>query len=370
MSGARTPVFNDHYRGRTVLVTGHTGFKGSWLSLWLRELGASVAGLALDPPTTPSLFEVVGPHAVARDVRADVRDRDAVRTALDSIAPDVVFHLAAQPLVRRSYAEPLETFETNVMGTANVLDAIRMSGARCAVVVVTSDKCYENREWEYAYRETDPLGGHDPYSASKAAAEIVAASYRASFLSNDRVRLATARAGNVIGGGDYATDRIVPDCVRMLSCGEPIVVRNPRSTRPWQHVLESLSGYLWLGARLAGEGGERCATAFNFGPMPHANRPVSDLVEAILAQWPGRWETPAATEQPHEATRLNLAIERAATVLGWAPVWDFETTVRETVAWYHARHVAPRDTMLGLTIEQIGRFVNDATEREIAWAKT
>ncbi len=347
--------FNGAYRGKRVLVTGHTGFKGSWLCEWLLALGAEVHGYALSPDTNPSLFEQLGLSGrLAGHVIADIRDLDAVRQAVGNTRPDAIFHLAAQPLVRRSYQEPVETFATNVMGTAHVLEAVRQSHLNCAVVVVTSDKCYENLETGHAYRESGALGGHDCYSASKAAAEIVAAAYRRSFFRSGegRVRMATARAGNVIGGGDWAEDRIVPDCMRHLQRGEAVPVRNPNATRPWQHVLEPLGGYLLLGERLLG-GETFCVpgtahaseAAFNFGPGPGTDRPVNDLVEEVLKHWPGAWDDRSRAEAPHEAQRLDLAIDKSRESLGWCPRWDFSRTVKETVDWYRAAQslAAPED---------------------------
>lgn len=347
--------FNDAYRGKRILLTGHTGFKGSWLCEWLLSLGAEVHGYALAPDTQPSLFEQLGLSArLARHVVSDIRDLDTVRQAVREARPDAIFHLAAQPLVRRSYQEPIETFATNVMGTAHVLEAVRQTGIGCAVVVVTSDKCYENLETGHAYRESDALGGHDCYSASKAAAEIVASAYRRSFFRSGEgsVRMATARAGNVIGGGDWAEDRIVPDCIRHLQRGAPVPVRNPHATRPWQHVLEPLGGYLLLGERLlAGE--TFCApghahsseAAFNFGPGPGTDRPVKGLVEEILKHWPGTWEDRSHAGAPHEAQRLDLSIDKSHELLGWKPRWDFSRTVEETIAWYRAAQslAAPED---------------------------
>ncbi len=375
--------FAGFYQGRRVLVTGHTGFKGAWLSLWLRELGASVAALSLDPPTDPNLYETVRGHVFAAgsadDARGDIRDLGTVERALERAAPDIVFHLAAQPLVRLSYEQPLETLASNVMGTAHVLEAIRRRGAACTVVVVTSDKCYENREWEFAYRENDPLGGHDIYSMSKAASELVAGAWRKSFFQAGsgagNIRLVTARAGNVIGGGDFARDRIVPDAVIALGAGKPVPVRNPGATRPWQHVLECLGGYLWLGARLAvaGDADERrrLETAFNFGPGPAANRPVSALVTEFLRHWPGgKWEDLSGRQgkQPHEAARLNLAIDKADAVLNWSPVWPFEETVRRTAAWYYQSAARDPAARLPLTLQQLHDYTADAKTKRVAWA--
>ncbi len=336
--------FNDIYRDKRVLVTGHTGFKGSWLCEWLLSLGAEVYGLALEPNTEPSLFVQLGLANRVHHTIADIRDPKKVEAALADSTPDVAFHLAAQPLVRRSYQEPLETFATNVMGTAHLLEAVKKANHPCVVVVVTSDKCYENLENGHDYREGDALGGHDCYSASKAAAEIVTSAYRRSFfLDSPAKRLASARAGNVIGGGDWAEDRIVPDSMRYLMAGEAIPVRNPLATRPWQHVLEPLGGYLalarWLLEKPADEGKARqeaSYAAFNFGPGPISERSVQDLVEEIFQTWPGSWENRSHPSAPHEAHRLSLDIAKAASILDWYPQWDFARTVRETVTWYHA----------------------------------
>jgi CDP-glucose 4,6-dehydratase len=336
--------FADAFRGRPVLVTGHTGFKGSWLSLWIARLGARVTGYALPPPTRPSLFEAGGVRArLTAHWEADVRDRTALRAALAEATPDVVFHLAAQPIVRRSYASPVETFDVNVLGTAVLLDAVRELGLRCAVVVVTSDKCYENREPSRPRRESDRLGGDDPYSASKAAAEIVVESYRRSYFppadaARHGVLLSTARAGNVIGGGDWAEDRIVPDCVRALGDGQPVAVRNPRSRRPWQHVLEPLAGYLTLAAALLGTDAPRFAEAWNFGPRPDDEATVCEVVDAFLGEWGnGTWAERPEAEAPTEAARLRLSIDAAVRRLGWSPRWALAEAIRRTARWYR-RH--------------------------------
>ena len=337
--------FADTYRGKRVLVTGHTGFKGSWLCEWLLALGADVTGLALPPATTPALFDELWLSGRMKDRRGDIRDLATVRAAVDAARPDFVFHLAAQPLVRLSYAQPVETYATNIMGTVHVLEAVRLAGIRCAVVVVTTDKCYENTERAHAYHEDEPMGGHDPYSSSKGATELVVSAYRRSFFSalDSPVKLASARAGNVFGGGDWALDRIVPDCIRSLQRGEIIPVRNRHATRPWQHVLEPLSGYLWLGAALTDPQVSDLrfqvsdyASAFNFGPTPEATRPVAALVEEVLKHWPGKWEDRTEPKAVHEATLLSLSIEKAARVLGWKPAWDFPTTITHTVEWYRA----------------------------------
>jgi CDP-glucose 4,6-dehydratase len=343
-------VFSDAFRGRRVLVTGHTGFKGSWLTEWLLSLGAEVVGLALEPDTTPSLFEQLGLAGRIRHVVGDVRSAETVQRVVAEAQPEFLFHLAAQPLVRRSYREPSYTWATNVLGTINVLESLRTVKQPCMAVMITTDKCYENREWIYGYREIDPLGGHDPYSSSKAAAELAIASWRRSFFGEGHAcRVASVRAGNVIGGGDWSEDRIVPDAVRALSRGEPIRVRNPAATRPWQHVLEPLSGYLAIAAALAERPRDaRLDSAFNVGPDHEANRPVRDLVEAALTHWPGRWHDESVANAPHEAGLLHLDNAKIRSVIGWAPRWTFSEAVKRTVSWYRHAHddsarTCPRD---------------------------
>lgn len=363
-------AFLQAYAGRRVFVTGHTGFKGSWLSLWLHTLGAQVTGFSLPPPAPPNLHEVACGDVFASSVFGDIRDARAVTEALQAAQPEFIFHLAAQPLVRLSYAQPVETFEVNVMGTVRLLEAVRAAGLRCPVIVATSDKCYENRGWEWGYREHDPLGGHDIYSMSKAATELVVQSWRRSFFQTDSRLgpLATVRAGNVIGGGDYAADRIVPDCVRAQLAGRPIGIRSPQATRPWQHVLDCLSGYLWLGAKLGQPAHEaRLADAFNFGPDARSNRPVAALVSEFFRHWPGEWRDESRADAPHEASFLHLSTDRAAQWLSWFPTWDFETAVRETARWYHARHVAGAD-MADFSRGQIAAFTADAAAKRLPWA--
>ena len=334
------------WRGRRVFLTGHTGFKGSWLALWLLELGAEVTGLALPPEPGPSLFEALGLAGRLQHRIGDIRDPAVLSQAVAACEPEVVLHLAAQPLVRRSYVEPVSTWETNVMGTIHLLEALRPLPEPCTAVLITTDKVYRNNEWLYGYRENDPLGGHDPYSSSKAATELAIASWRSSFCGSQphqtpQLRVASARAGNVIGGGDWAADRIVPDAMRALAEGQPIGVRNPLATRPWQHVLEPLGGYLRLAEQLAGAADPALlATAFNFGPQLEANRSVRELVEESLRHWPGRWEDQSDPSSPHEANLLNLVIDRAHHQLGWAPRWPFATTIERTVRWYRQVHEA------------------------------
>ncbi len=364
-------MFRGFYKGKRVLVTGHTGFKGGWLSLWLHKLGASVWGVSLPAPTNPNLHEVLGPGVFVKQITCDIRDLQPLAEAVGRAQPDIVFHLAAQPLVRRSYAEPLETLETNVVGTANLLEAVRLEELGCVVVVVTSDKCYENREWEFAYRENDPVGGHDVYSMSKGAAELVAASWRKSFFEpNPKLGpVATARAGNVIGGGDYAEDRIVPDCVRALMKKEPLVVRNPAAVRPWQHVLECISGYLWLGALLGTTRGPgRLASAFNFGPEPSSRQSVRKLVEELFRTWPGEWSDGSEPGGPHEAKLLSLSIEKAGALLGWYPCWGFGEAVQRTMAWYRERHDIKNANMLEFSWRQVDEYVEAAAGKKLRWA--
>ncbi|MGZ5019968.1 MAG: CDP-glucose 4,6-dehydratase [Chthoniobacterales bacterium] len=362
-------MFGGVFRDRTVWLSGHTGFKGSWLATWLLELGARVHGFALEPPTQPSLFEQLGLTSRLHSHEiADVRDAAAVEDSIRKAEPDFIFHLAAQSLVRLSYQKPQETYDINVMGTVHVLEALRKHGRPCHAVFVTTDKCYENREWLHAYREEDPLGGYDPYSSSKAAAEIAIAAYRRSFFSPNEssISIASARAGNVVGGGDWALDRIVPDSIRALQGAEPIPVRNKTSTRPWQHVLEPIGGYLTLAAALArsdGAGRGALRSAFNFGPGQESNRTVEEVVREILARWPGQWEDKSDANAPHEAGRLNLAIDKAFHLLDWSPVWNFETTIAQTVDWYRRAEKADAVEINRLTLEQIKQYEADWDDR-------
>jgi CDP-glucose 4,6-dehydratase len=327
------------WAGRRVLITGHTGFKGSWLSLLLTRLGARVSGFSLDPPTTPSLF-VEGRVAdvLASHIRGDVRDEQAVRRAVESTQAEIVFHLAAQPLVRDSYARAAETFAVNVMGTVNVLDACRDNPTVAAVIVITTDKVYENKEWRWGYREVDAIGGRDPYSASKACAELVTTAYRLSFKIGSAGAVASARAGNVIGGGDWANDRLVPDCVRAFQGGGEVVIRNPRSIRPWQHVLDCLHGYVLLAESLARQGGE-LAGAFNFGPGQNDQAEVSQLVELACRLWGNgaRCRYEENPDAPHEAGFLWLDSMRAHSSLNWYPAWETRAALTRTMEWYKAR---------------------------------
>jgi len=367
--------FGGFYRGKKVFVTGHTGFKGSWLCEWLLLLGAQVSGYSLAPPTDPSLFDQLGLQKRMDHRIGDVRDADALRSAIREVQPDVVFHLAAQSLVRQGYTEPAETYSTNVLGTVHLLQALRDLEKPCAAVFITSDKCYENREWHYGYRENDTLGGYDPYSSSKACAELAIQSFRRSFFgkkSSSRVAIASARAGNVIGGGDWATDRILPDCMRALSSDKPILVRSPTATRPWQHVLEPLAGYLLLAQKIYPSANDRSETlcgAYNFGPNIESNRNIRQLVEEVLKHWPGRWEDHSDPNAPHEAGLLHLNIDKAWHYLRWRPVWSFEKAVEETVTWYRLAHESGYDSRIVREelLAQIGQYMEDAKAQSLDW---
>lgn len=327
------------FRGKRVLVTGDTGFKGSWLCLWLHQLGAQVLGYALPPEREDDHFNLLGLENLIEHVTGDIRDAASVKKTFDQFQPEIVFHLAAQPLVRYSYAEPKLTFDTNVAGSVNILEAARLCESLKAFVYVTSDKCYRNNEWIWGYRENDELGGHDPYSASKAAAELVFSSYQDSFFqARQNFGAATVRAGNVIGGGDWAADRIVPDAIRSLKTDAPIYLRNPQSTRPWQHVLEPLSGYLLTAANLLSEP-KRYSGAWNFGPDAQSIRTVGDLAQMIVAEWgSGRIEVAQQVGAPHEACLLHLNCDKAHQLMRWRPRWDAKRAVAETVSWYKGVH--------------------------------
>lgn len=366
-------LFDSVFKGKRVLVTGHTGFKGAWLSEWLLAAGADVTGLSLAPNTTPSLFEQLGLAGRVKHLIGDIQDTSVVDRAVRESRPDFVFHLAAQALVRESYARARETFNVNAMGTLHVLEALRGLTNPCAAVFITTDKCYDNREWLHGYREEDPLGGRDPYSASKAAAELVIASYRQSFFRDHPVKIASARAGNVIGGGDWAKDRIVPDCIRALQQQQVIPVRNRRATRPWQHVLEPLGGYLWLAIvlakpELAQSDPSKLASAFNFGPDRESNRSVAALVTEILKHWPGRWEDKSDPNAPHEAGLLHLSTDKAHAILGWHPVWRFSDSIAKTVEWYsQSRSFSAPGEFQSLTQRQIAEYANAATAQALPW---
>ncbi|MDD2366396.1 MAG: CDP-glucose 4,6-dehydratase [Desulfuromonadaceae bacterium] len=333
-----TVVNNDFWKGKRVFLTGHTGFKGSWFSLWLQRLGANVTGYALAPPTDPSLFEQAGVEQLVTSIIADVRDGDRLSKELAAAEPEIVLHMAAQPLVRDSYKIPVETYSTNVMGTVNLLEAVRLSPTVRAVVNVTTDKVYENREWAWGYRENEPFGGHDPYSNSKACSELVTAAYRSSYFnpetySQHRVGVATARAGNVIGGGDWATDRLIPDIVRAIIAGEPVKIRNPNSIRPWQHVLEPLSGYLVLAQKLY-ESGPEFAEGWNFGPADEDARTVEWIVRRMCDLWGNQASFVIdGGAHPHEANYLKLDCSKAKMQLGWTPRWNLGMALTSIIEW-------------------------------------
>ena len=330
------PVDVTFWHGKRVFLTGHTGFKGSWLSIWLHSLGAVVKGYALSPATKPCLFEEASVGNLIASEIGDIRNLDQLTSSMKDFNPDVLIHMAAQPLVRLSYKEPIETYDTNVMGTVKVLEAARSCSNLRAIVCVTTDKCYENREWVWGYREDEPMGGYDPYSSSKGCAELVVAAYRRSFMQEKCVGLATARAGNVIGGGDWSDDRLIPDILRAFEQGKPVVVRNPKATRPWQHVLEPLSGYLVLAEKLY-ESPAKYAEGWNFGPQDIDAKPVDWILDQMVEKWGGdaSWKLDDGSH-PHEAGYLKLDISKARSKLGWQPTWHLDQTLDKIVAWHQA----------------------------------
>lgn len=353
-------ISESFWKGKRIFLTGNTGFKGSWLSIWLDMLGAEVYGYALDPPTNPSLFELAGVKAITKTTIGDIRNRELLASTLRSANADIVFHMAAQALVRDSYADPLGTYETNAMGTANLLEAVRSSPSVKAVVIVTTDKCYENKEWDWGYREADVLGGYDPYSSSKACAEIITAAYRKSFFSSSEGRptatlIATARAGNVIGGGDWAKDRLIPDFIRSFEASKTVRIRNPMAIRPWQHVLEPLSGYLLLAQALF-EGKNECAEAWNFGPDDSDARPVQWIVGRLCSLWEGSkgFEIDKGPH-PHEAGYLKLDCSKAKNRLGWRQSWDLDTALRYIIAWN--KNLLSGVNVLNTTRSQIDEYM-------------
>lgn len=370
------PPFKDIYQGKSVLITGHTGFKGSWLSVWLKALGSEVIGYSLEPSTSPSNFIACGLSDDITHIVGDIRDLPHLLQVFKTYRPDVVFHLAAQSLVRLSYQQPKETFDINVGGTVNVIEAVRQSDSVQAAIIVTSDKCYENHEWVWGYREDDPLGGYDPYSASKGCAELVCASYLRSFflsnfLYNRSIGLATARSGNVIGGGDWAMDRIIPDSVRALTAGEKIMVRNPKAVRPWQHVLEPLGGYLWLGVKLI-EGHTNYNGAWNFGPQNNIEYTVQNMVEHLIKVWgTGAWVEASKNrlESLHEAFVLKLCCDKANIMLSWKAILDLQTAIEMTAQWYREYYNnKTQDEMYHITKRQIEEYTLKAAESGMQWA--
>lgn len=369
-SGSPIPTaFGGQLSGKRVLLTGHTGFKGSWLAAWLTELGAHVTGFSDGIPSEPAHFQIAGMADRVVHRLGDVRDRDVVARVIGEVQPDVVFHLAAQALVRRSFEDPARTFETNTLGTLNVLEAVRQAGGVQALVLVTSDKAYRNVEWVWGYRENDALGGEDPYSGSKGAAELVAYSYMKSYFETGETKVATARAGNVIGGGDWAEDRIVPDCVRAWSARQTVTLRHPHATRPWQHVLEPLSGYLWLAARLLANDPRARGESFNFGPDANVSAPVVTLIERLGDRWAeARWVVdPAGLAGRPEARLLKLSCDKALLDLQWHATLGFDETVAFTADWYRTFYAGDADVWR-LTTRQIGHYTALAAERGLAWA--
>jgi len=362
-------LFGGVYAGKRVLITGHTGFKGSWLAFWLKKLGAVVKGYSLAPDTEPSHWAELGLDIVS--TYADIRDLERLQTEMTPFMPEIVFHLAAQALVRDSYDDPKKTFDTNIGGTVNVLEAIRGSSSVKAALVITSDKCYENKEWVWGYRENDPMGGYDPYSASKGAAEIVCSAYRRSFFDKagrgPHIGFATVRAGNVIGGGDWAKDRIIPDCIRALSENKPIVIRKPKATRPWQHVLEPLSGYLFLAQQLLNDP-DRFSGAWNLGPADIEHTNVEELARRFVAVWgKGTIERNEPNEPaPHEANLLRLSIDKAAYELGWSPILSSSTAIDWSVNWYKIWNMAEKG-MRGSSLEQIHEYIGIALGKNARW---
>lgn len=366
----QTNLFSGIYKNKKVLITGHTGFKGSWLALWLHQLGAQVAGYSAYLPSAPCNFQVLNLESHIKHYENDTRDLGALRRAIMEFQPEIVFHLAAQPLVKKSYKEPRLTFESNLMGAVNLLECLKDAPCVRAVVVITSDKSYRNKEWVWGYREDDELGGDDPYSASKACVEIACRCYQASFFKNNPgLNIATTRAGNVIGGGDWAEDRIVPDCIRALSRNTAIVVRSPHATRPWQHVLEPLSGYLWLGRQLLVEPQAHAGHAYNFGPDSKVIQPVTEMVKEIIKQWgEGNVQLENNNENQKECTLLKLNCDKALHKLNWRAILNFEETIKLTVDWYR-RYYFGGVNMFDFSNSQIEYYTSKATDENIAWVK-
>ena len=360
-------MFNNTYRNKSVLITGHTGFKGSWLALWLLKLNARVVGYALEPPSQPSHYPLLALDM--ESILGDIRDKEKLRKAIDGCKPDIVFHLAAQPLVRKSYEDPTGTFETNVMGTLNVLEVCRRSDTLKAIVNITSDKCYENREWPWGYRENDPMGGHDPYSASKGCAELLTTSYQRSFFPIDtfgkdhQTLVASVRAGNIVGGGDWGEDRLIPDIVRAASRHQPVIIRNPRAVRPWQHVLDPLAGYLMVGQRLL-EGQKDISGPWNFGPGDGDQKEVLCVVQAMQQHWAAiEFDISANDDSPHEAGLLRLDCSKARIRLKWRPIWDGSQVFEKTARWY--RQFYEDDQIISR--EHLNEYISDAGQKQISW---
>lgn len=365
-------MFLELYKDRKVLITGHTGFKGSWLACWLMQLGAQVTGYSLPAPTDPSNYDLCSLEKRITSIVGDVRDVDHLTAVVEEQKPEIIFHLAAQPLVRLSYEEPRETFETNIMGVVNLFEAVRRTSSTKALVNITSDKCYENREWAWGYRENDPMGGFDPYSSSKGCSELVTAAYTRSFfpvekLAEHGVAVGSVRAGNVIGGGDWALDRLIPDCMRSLVAGEPIGIRNPGAVRPWQHVLEPLSGYLWLGSLLMSGYGQYTG-GWNFGPEITDTEPVGSIVDRIVHRWgEGSWELTGEGQFRHEAAFLRLDCSKAWQKLGWAPIWSLKEALDQTIDWYRLYYDGGSN-MYDRIVSEIDDYSHLAAKKDLPWA--
>ena len=346
------------WKNKKVFLTGHTGFKGSWTSLWLSYLGANVKGYSLQPPTNPNLFEVASVNEVIESDINDIRDFESLRNSIVEFSPDIIFHMAAQPLVRASYKFPLETYETNIMGTANLLHAALEADSCKAIINITTDKCYENKEIDIAYKETDPMGGYDPYSSSKGCAELVSSAYRESFFNAKKIGLATVRAGNVIGGGDWAEDRLIPDILRAFEHEKSVIIRNPNATRPWQHVLEPISGYILLAENLYKDP-KAFAESWNFGPNLDDVKPVSWILEQMTKLWPAsKWQLDESVN-PHEAQLLKLDISKVKEKLNWSPVWNLETSLEKIVQW-HKVCASKTVDMQKYCISDIEQYIKDS----------
>jgi len=355
-------VKSNFWKDRKVFITGHTGFKGAWLSLWLHHLGAEVVGYALEPPTTPNFFDLCNLSEIIKSIKGDVRNFDFLKKSLAANKPDIVFHMAAQSLVRQSYYDPIETYSTNVMGTVNLLEAIRQIEIIRAVVIVTSDKCYENREWVWGYRENEAMGGYDPYSSSKGCSELITAAYRESYFKTNKTAVASVRAGNIIGGGDWGKDRLIPDCIRSLTDNREILIRNPQAIRPWQHVFEPLSGYLLLAEKLY-HNGNHYAQAWNFGPNDQNNAvAVHEIVQLVIRYWGGgSWKDMSNSESNplHEARYLKLDCSKARAELGWKPIINIEESIKWTCEWYKAYY--DKTPMRDFSLGQLNRYLKPKT---------
>ncbi|MDI6603791.1 MAG: CDP-glucose 4,6-dehydratase [Thermoanaerobacteraceae bacterium] len=359
-------IFSKIYKNKKVLITGHTGFKGSWLTLWLKELGADVLGYSLEPPTEPNLFTVLDLEKEIRHIIGDIRDGEKLYKVFQEFNPEIVFHLAAQPLVRLSYKEPKLTYETNIIGTVNLYEAVRKSNSVKSVITITTDKCYENKEWVYGYRENDPMGGFDPYSSSKGCVELITSAYRNSYFDNMGIALSSVRAGNVIGGGDWAEDRLIPDFVKSLSQDKEIVIRNPLAIRPWQHVLEPLSGYLWLGSLML-QDCKKYSSGWNFGPNDEDTINVEKVITAAISNWGKGSYMIDKSQQPHEAKFLKLDISKARFELKWKPVYNVYEAIEETIDWYKIYYEG-KTNMKDFTINQINEYIKTAKEKKLIWS--